>query len=201
MRTASSRELLHALREHEVDGDQRERLGRIPATREQDHVFVYADSAVAAARVRDLVGEAMERRGIVGALSVWRWHPIEERWEDAAMPMPATPQERAAEHERLTEAEDEESVRAGYAEWEVRVSLASHHDAIALAERLQGEGVSLQRHWRHVLIGARDEDEAAALVERVRAQAPADSEIVSEGVGRPIWEAMHPFAVFGGIAN
>ncbi len=201
MQTVSARELLHALREHRVEPGERDVLGRIPATREQESVFLYADSALAAARVRDLVAEAMRQRAIPGQVTVWRWHPLEERWEDAAMPMPSTAQERAEEHERLTELEDEESSVAGYAEWEVRVSLASHHDAIALAERLQGEGISLERHWRHLLIGARDEDEAAALAERVRGEAPEGSEIAAEGVGAPIWEAMHPFAVFGGIAN
>lgn len=200
MQTVSPRELLHALREHRVERGQRDVLGRIAATREQESVFLYADTALAAARVRDLAGEVMEQRGIAGQITVWRWHPLEERWEDAAMPMPATARARVEEHERLTEMEDEESSVAGYAEWEVRVSLAGHRDAIALAERLEGEGVSLERHWRHILIGARDEDEAAALAERVRGQAPEGSEITAEGVGVPIWEAMHPFAVFGGIA-
>ena len=37
--------------------------------------------------------------------------------------------------------------------------------------------------------------------ERVRSEAPAGSEVVADGNGMLIWQQMHPFAVFGGIAN
>jgi len=195
------RQLLAALREAHVDADGREALGRVAATHEQDHVFLYADSREVAERAGEVVQATMDERGIEGTLTVWRWHPLEERWEDASRALPSTAAERAAEHARLIEREDSESRQAGYAEWEVRVTLPTHHDAIALARRLHDEGTQVERRWRHLLLGAEDEEQAQALAERVRREAPAGSDVHAEGVGQPIWEAMHPFAVFGGIAN
>lgn len=193
--------LLRALRDAHVDGDGREALGRVAVTHEQDHIFLYTDTYESAVLVREAVQATMTELGVEGTLTLWRWHPLEERWEDAKRPLPVSEAERAAEHARLRAQEDEESRQAGYPEWEVRVTLPTHHDAIALAQTLQGEGIAVQRHWRHLLIGAEDEDRAQALAKRLRGEAPPGSEVHAEGVGQPIWESMHPFAVFGGIAN
>ncbi|HEY1689086.1 MAG TPA: hypothetical protein VGF95_09515 [Solirubrobacteraceae bacterium] len=201
VQTERPKQLLDALRETSVGAEERAVLGRVATTHEQDHVFIYTDSEQAAGTVRVAVEQALSASGIAGELSVWRWHPIEERWEDASTPLPTTPAEQDVERVRLQHDEDAESQAAGYPEWEVRVSLPSHHDAQALAQRLQGEGLALQRQWRHVILGAEDEAQAQALAARVRFEAPDGSEVVVEGAGLPAWEALHPFAVFGGIAN
>ena len=142
----------------------------------------YADSQDAAERTRAVVQEAMTQHGITGELSVRRWHPLEERWEDASVPLPASESERAVEHARLEEEETEESRRAGFAEWEVRVTCRLPGCA-RFAERLRGEGIPVNQRWRHLLVGANDEDDAAALAERLRTEAPAGSEILTEGSG------------------
>lgn len=201
VQTDQPKRLLQALRETRVEAHERDLLGRVAATHEQDHVFVYADSEAAAGTIRAAAQRALSAHGIAGELSVWRWHPLEERWEDASLPLPTTPGDEEAERRRLQQSEDAESGAAGYPEWEVRVSLPSHAEARALAERLQGEGLTLQRQWRHLILGAEDEAQAQALAARVRAETPRGSEVVVEGVGMPLWEALHPFAVFGGIAN
>jgi hypothetical protein len=193
------RRLLRALHEATVEESEREALGRVVASGEGEHVFLYADSEAAAFAVRDAVRRVMDEHGIDGALSLWRWHPLEERWEDATVPLPSTETQLEAEHERRIETEDEESGASRYAEFEVRVSLPTHHDAKELAERLQDEGIPSRRYWRHLLIGARDEDAAAVLAARVRSECPEGSETVVEAVGQPIWESMHPYAVFGGL--
>lgn len=191
--------LLDALKhvEKESNGD----LPRLAVTHSHDEVFLYADSQPAAEQGRAALQRALAAAGLDGTPSVTRWHPLEERWEDSAKPLPSTDAERAIEHQRLEEEETEESERAGYPEWEVRVSLPSHHDARALAERLGGEGIPVAQHWRHLLVGAEDEDNAAALAERIRSEAPTGSEIHTEGSGRPYWEMLHPFAYLGGIGN
>jgi hypothetical protein len=179
--------------------------GHVAVSHEEGHVFLYADSAEDAARARATVEAILSEKQILGKLSSWRWHPEEDRWEDAALALPSTPAEQAAEHERLEQEETEESEQAGYPEWEVRVSLPTHHDARAFAERLAGEGIPVQRHWRHLTLGTKDEDEARALAERLRAEAPQGSTFEVEGTAWQAWVALHnparPFALFGGLAQ
>jgi hypothetical protein len=194
-------ELLQALKAVERTEDAQGVLPRSAVTHEGEHVFIYTDSLQAAERAQAVVRETMSQRGLSGQVAVYRWHPLEERWEDASVPLPASASERAAEHARLEQHETEESEQAGIAEWEVRVTLPSHQDARAFAERLRAEGIPVNQRWRHLLIGANDEDDAAALAERIRAEAPAGSEIHSEGNGLPYWQMLHPYAILGGIAN
>jgi hypothetical protein len=192
--------LLKALHETQVERGEREALGRVAATHEGDHVFLYADSQSGAMMIRDAVQRVMEEHRIDGALSLWRWHPLEERWEDASAPLPSTDAQIAAEHERRIETEETESAQSPYAEFEVRVSLPSHHDAHALAQRLDSEGIPCRRYWRHLLIGAGDEDAAAALAARVRNEGPEGTQATVEAVGQPIFENLQrPYAIFGGL--
>lgn len=177
---------------------------RVAVTHEGGRVFLYADSKAAAERARELVRRAMGEAGLAGDLTLWRWHPLEERWEDASVPLPATEAERAAERARRDEQEDAESRAAGYPEWEVRITLPSLHDARAFASRLEDEGVPVLRRFRHVMAGADDEDAASALAERLRAEAPAGSEVQTMGSGGPAaWNIVRGparyFSVFGGL--
>ncbi len=192
--------LLEAIKalDHDDAGGE---LPRVAVTHEGEHVFLYADSLEAANRTGEAVHEAMSRHGISGEVGIYRWHPLEERWEDVAKPLPATESEQVAEHVRLEQHETEESEQAGIAEWEVRITLPNHRDARAFAERLRGEGIPVNQRWRHLLVGANDEDDAAALAERLRVEAPAGSEIHCEGSGLPYWQMLHPYAYLGGIAN
>ncbi len=201
-----ARELLGALEAHERDGG----VGspspeHIAVSHEEGHVFLYADSSEEAARARAAVEAVLSQTGISGQVSSWRWHPEEDRWEDASLALPIAPAEHAAEHERLEETETEESEQAGYPEWEVRVTLPTHHDARAFAERLAAEGIPVQRHWRHLTLGVNDEDDAHALAERLRSEAPQGSTLTVEGAAWPMWVAVNspsrPFAIFGGLAR
>jgi hypothetical protein len=201
-----ARELLGALEAHERDGGAgASSPEHIAVSHEEGHVFLYADSSEEAARARAAVEAVLSQTGISGQVSLWRWHPEEDRWEDATLALPSTPAEHAAEHERLEETETEESEQAGYPEWEVRVTLPTHHDARAFAERLAAEGIPVQRHWRHLTLGVNDEDDARALAERLRSEAPQGSTLTVEGAAWPMWVAVNspsrPFAIFGGLAR
>jgi hypothetical protein len=193
-------ELLKALRDVAQE-DAQGKLPRLAVTHEQEHVFLYTDSADAAERASTVVREAIARQGISGEVGVWRWHPLEERWEDISAPLPQSASERAAEHTHLEAHELEESKAAGFPEWEVRVTLPTHLQARTFAERLRAEGIPVNQRWRHLLVGANDEDAAAALAARLRTEAPADSEIHCEGSGLPYWQMLHPFSYLGGMAN
>ncbi|HXA53854.1 MAG TPA: hypothetical protein VNV37_03170, partial [Solirubrobacteraceae bacterium] len=194
-------ELLDALKAVQVADDARREQQRLAITHEGEHIFMYADSAEAAEQAREVVAQAMAEHAIAGEVSVMRWHPLEERWEDAAAPLPATDAERAAEHGRLEEIETEESEQLGEPEWEVYVTLPTHHDARAFAARLRGEGIPTKQLWHHLLVGANDEDDAAALAGRLRAEAPAGSQIHAQGNGMEYWRMLHPYAYLGGIGN
>jgi hypothetical protein len=202
VKAQAPREVLDALKAlHATDDARHHELPRLAITHEGDHVFLYADSADAAAHAREAVQQAMTQHSIAGDVSVLRWHPLEERWEDASTPLPSTEPERATEHARLEALETDESLRAHHAEWEVRITLPTHHDARAFAERLRGEGIPVKQLWRHLLVGANDEDDAAALARRLRAEAPEGNEITAEGNGLEYWRLLHPYAYLGGIAN
>ena len=85
----------------------------------------------------------------------------------------------------------------------MRVQCASHHDTVQLAHRLRSEGIPYLRRWRYVLIGATDEESAAALAERLSAEAPAGSTVTAEASLAAIdaETPANPFAVFGGLGG
>ena len=201
----AGRELMRALESAELPEDADRDLGRLAVSHERDHVFLYADSRAAAEQARSVVSRELAALDANGEVSLSRWHPLEERWEDASVALPATEAEQAAERDRLLQAESEESRSAGYPEWEVRVTLPTQGDARGFAERLEDEGIPVQRRWRHVMVGAVDEEQARALAERLAGEAPAGSELHVEGSGLPFWRMLHgpaqPFAVFGGLAQ
>jgi hypothetical protein len=201
VRAKAPGEVIDALKTVQIAYDAGRELPRLAITHEGEHVFLYADSAEAAEHAREVVEGAIAEHSIDGAVSVMRWHPLEDRWEDASAPLPATEVERSTEHARLEELETEESQEAGHAEWEVRITLPTHHDAQVFAERLRSEGIPVKQLWRHILVGANDEDDAAALAARLRTEAPAGSEIAAEGNGLEYWQLLHPYAYLGGIAN
>jgi hypothetical protein len=199
--TPEAHRLYEALKAIEHGHDAHGPLPRVVVTHDADDVFLYADALPDAERVRAVVQDTVSREGLDGAVELARWHPLEERWEDPTKPLPTGEAERVVEHERLEQHETAESQQAGYAEWEVRVTLPSRQDARALAERLRSEGIPVNQRWRHLLVGASDEDDAAALAQRLRGEAPQGSEVVCEGSGLPYWQMLHPFAYLGGLGN
>jgi hypothetical protein len=178
-------QLLDRLRRHEVGDEVVARLGgRVAVTTGNSHIFIYADGEAAAREAERVVQELCREHDFEAEVALHRWHPLEERWEDASVPLPQTEAARQAEYERLQQDEAEESQQTGLAEWEVRIELESHDEAAALADRLEAEGMNPVRRWRYVVVGANNEEEAGALAERLRGEAPAASTIdVEAGPG------------------
>jgi hypothetical protein len=174
-------QLVDRMQRHRVGDEVVARLGgRVVVSTGDSHVFVYADSEGAAREAVRIVQELSEGHELEAELAVHRWHPLEERWEDADVPLPQTDAERRAEHERLQQAEAEDSQQTGLAEWEVRVELDSHDQTVELADRLSAEGMEPVRRWTYLVVGANNEDEARALAARLRGEAPADAKITVE---------------------
>lgn len=195
------RRLVRGLHEHQVERDVRERLGeRLPVSASEDSVFVYAETEQQARRAADVLGAVLAEHSLTAQVTLTRWHPEEERWEDAAEPLPTTPEERAAERAVRTEREAQESAAEG-PQWEVRIDLDSRHESQALADRLAAEGLRPLRRWRHVFVSCATEDEARALSDRLRGEVPPGAGLIVEGTAADAWELTHPFAILGGIAG
>jgi hypothetical protein len=153
---------------------------RLPVSREEDTVFVYASSGQEAERARQVVEAELREAGLEARLvRIEHWLDDEDRWDDE----PEAP-----------DVEDEVASR-GYAPWEVRVDCASHDEADALADSLEAEGYEVLRRWTYLIVGASSREEADALAKRVHGEVEAGGELV--------WEVMpqNPFAVFGGLGG
>jgi hypothetical protein len=198
------RHLFSRLREHEVEDDARERLGKaVAVSADGDNVYVYADSGEAIHEAEGVIRALLEERGTEAEIEIHRWHELAQSWEDESVPLPQTEAERLAEHERLEAADEAESDRTGRALWEVRLVLPTHDETGELAEKLEAEGLSVIKRWNYLLVGAEDEDDARALAERLRAEAPEDATVEVEASSEMAQEVAppNPFAIFGGLAG
>jgi hypothetical protein len=197
--------VLQWLHELEVERAARRRLGdRVAVSGDSRTVFLYADTEVAAREAEQVVSALLAEHDLEpSSVAIDRWHAIEQRWEDARVPLPSTATERQAEHERLAADEAAESDATGVAAWEVRIELASHGDADELAARLEDEGMSVVRRSTFLLVGAANEDDARELAGRLAAESPPGAVVHVEPGGGQVWEAIpqNPFAVFGGLAG
>jgi len=169
---------------HEADEDARRRLGRSIAVGAGDsQIFLYAGTEVAARDAERVAREILARHGIQAEFALDRWHPIAEEWQNPDVAMPQTETERQAEHQRLEDAETAESVATGTAQWEARVEFPSHHEAVALADKLRSEGRTVIRRWKFLVVGANNEDDARALAEQIKREAPPDALVQAEHSG------------------
>jgi hypothetical protein len=200
-REDEARALVAWLREARLEPGERETLGdRVVVSRDGTRVFLYTDSDERARLVEAMVGARLGHPA-AARIELARWHPAEQRWEDASVPLPRTEEEWEAEHERLQAREAAESRASGRAEWEVRVELPSHEETVALAGRLESEGIPVVRRYTFLLVGAVNEDEARSLADRLAEEVPAGSRVEVEPGGQMVWEVAptNPFVVFGGL--
>jgi hypothetical protein len=159
------------LRAHDLDDDARRRLGSgVLVTRDGSRLFLYAASEPQAREAERVVRELADADGLTADIRVTRWHPVEEDWKDASLPLPATSDELAAEEAAHEAAEVEEARLEGQFDWNVVAHAASRDGAVELAERLRAEGVHVTRRFRYVVAGVPTEEQAEELAERIRAE-------------------------------
>ena len=170
------------LRGLDLDDDVRERLGgrNVIVTRDGSTVFVYTGAEAQAREAERIVREVLAEHGVSATISLTRWHPVEEVWTDASVPLPETDEERRTEYARRERAEAAEADAEGEFDWHVRAELPSRRDAIDLSEVLEDEGIPWTRGWRTVVAGALTHEAADELAERIRAEAPAGTEVTIE---------------------
>ncbi len=182
------------LRSLHLDDEARERLGdRVIVTRDGPRVFLYAGSEEQAREAEGVARELVAAEGLSGSVALTRWHPDEDAWKDASIPLPETDEQRAAEHQRHEQAAEAEPRSRWAYQWEVRVDLPTRHDTLELASRLGDEGIDARRHWKYLLVGAASEEQATELAERINGEAPEGSTVQVVTAGAP-----HPVFVFLG---
>ena len=164
---------------------RRELYGRAALGHDGNRVLAYADTRERAEAAQVALEALVAVEGLAASYELQRWHPKAERWEDADVPLPSGADgvtEETREGETADLALDyAEAKRTGVPEWEVRVSVPKHADAVALAKALGAGGIPTQRHWTYLLVGAFSEAEANLLAERIRREAPAGSNLRVEG--------------------
>jgi hypothetical protein len=177
-----------ALSEHEVEEDIRRQLDRTIAVSAGDsQIFLYAGTEIAATEAEQVARDMLAQHGIQAEFALHRWHPIEEQWESPDVAMPQTEADRQAEHQRLEDSETAESLAAGIGRWQARVEFPSHREAVALARKLESEGLAVVRRWKFVIVAADNEDDIRNLAGQIGREAPPDAVIRIEepGVGWP----------------
>jgi hypothetical protein len=167
----------------DLGSDEAKRLARelegrrLVVSRDDDLLFVYAETQAEAEGARRIVEAELADEGIEANVEVERWLADEERWSG----------------EPPQETWEQEEIERGFAPWEVRVELPSHGEADELADQLESEGFDVVRRWRYLIVGAASEEQARELAQRLHGQAEPGGELV--------WEVtpQNPFAFFGGL--
>ncbi len=198
-------ELLETVRTGGVRREASDALGdRVAVSRDEERLWIYAASAEDARAAGEAIVPLAEHHGlrIVERTTVERWHPEEERWEDASVPLPETKAEHEIEHARHVRHERHHSERSGVPEWEVLVTLPDEGIAQRWVGQLEAGGMEhLVRRGRHVMAGAPSEDDARDLADLLRTEAPEGAKLEVQGNGQSWWSTLHPFAVFGGLGG
>jgi hypothetical protein len=186
--------------EHDLEQSFHE---RVIVSQDGPVVFCYAGSREQAERVRDLASQLAQRHDWTIDTEIAQWHPVSEEWESPDAPRPASPADVEQERAMRVEDEREESLEEGYPEFEVRVQCLSRHDAGALSRRLDSENIPHVHRWSYLLVGATDEDNAQALAERLRGEAPEGCEVVVEMNRRSVYDhrPWNPFTLLGGLGG
>jgi hypothetical protein len=169
------------LRALDLDDEARERLGgRVLVTRDGSRLFLYAANEAQAREAAEIVRSLVNADELTAEIRVTRWHPVEEAWKDASIPLPRTPAEEEAEYAAREAAEGDEAEIEGEYDWPVVVHLPGRDEAAEVARRLEAEGEPVARRWRYVVVGVLTEERAEELAESLRAELPNDAEVSVE---------------------
>jgi hypothetical protein len=191
--------LLDSAREHRVARESRERLtGPAVVTVDEGRLFAYTESEAQAREAERILCDLAAERGLGARATVTRWHPEEQRWEPVGDALPRTAVEHEAERATRDAEQAAEAAERRYAEWEVRVELADHDQAAALAARLASEGLPVVCRSRYVVVAASSEDEATSVADRIRTEAPGALQVVAEGSAAVAMDEVNPFSVISG---
>ena len=106
-----------------------------------------------------------------------RWHPVEEEWKDASLPLPVTPAEEGAEYAAREAAEAEEAKREGEFDWHVVDPPPRAWNGRRACGRATSGGARTASPLAYVTVGVLTEERAQELLERLQAQLPEDADV------------------------
>jgi len=173
--------LAERLRELDLDDEARARLGQsVVVSRDGSRVFLYAANEVQSREAERVIRDLVARDNLSAEISASRWHPVEQTWKDASIPLPSSPDSIEDERERRENAEEQEAERTGSWNWHLRVELPHRSDAIDLAGRLEPEGHPVHRRWRYVTVDLATEEAARELADRLADSLPDGAELTVE---------------------
>jgi hypothetical protein len=153
---------------------------RLAVSRDDDVLYVYADSPAQAEQASRIVEAELAEQGLAArSARIERWLHEQERWS-------GEPPQKTWEQQEL---------ERGFAPWEVRVETSSRDAAEQLAGDLERDGFTVIRRYRYLIVGAASEEQARELARRLHGEAEPGGELV--------WEVapQNPFAVFGGLGG
>jgi hypothetical protein len=157
------------LRALDLDDDARERLGRrVIVTRDGSKLFLYTTTEAEANEAARVVQELAAADRLTPEIRTTRWHPVEEAWEDASVPLPRTETER----EREFEQREAQAEATGDYDWYVHVRAPDRTAADDLERRLRDRDFSVERRWRYLTIGAASQEQAEEIAATVRDELP-----------------------------
>jgi hypothetical protein len=161
------------LRAHSLDDEARKRLGgRVVVTRDGPRVFLYAGSEAEAREAEAVARELVAKDDLSAGISLTRWHPVAEEWQDATTPLPATEAEEREETREKEAHEYAEAMEEGSYDWLVKAELPSRDAAAELEDQLRAEGLPVHRRWRYVTVDVLTEEQANELGTRLGQQTP-----------------------------
>jgi hypothetical protein len=179
------------LRSADLDDEARERLGRrVIVTRDGSKLFLYTTTGEEAEEASRMVQELARADGLTAEVRTTRWHPDEEAWRDASVPLPRTEEEREDERERLEERERAEVAAGESYDWHVHVRAPDRGAAMELEQQLRARGLHVERRWRFLTIDVLTEDDAWEIAEQLQTQVPQDDVEVE-----PTMDVPSPFFV------
>jgi DNA-binding Lrp family transcriptional regulator len=157
------------LRALDLDDDARKRLGRrVIVTRDGSKLFLYTTTEAEATEAARVVQELAAADRLTAEIHTTRWHPVEEAWEDASVPLPSTD----ADRERELEKREEDAEATGDYDWYVHVRAPDRGAADELERRLRDSDFSVERRWRYLTIGAASEEQAEEITATIRDELP-----------------------------
>jgi hypothetical protein len=172
--------LTERLRAADLDDEARARLGeRVVVSRDGSRIFLYAATESQSREAEQVIRDLVARHDLSAKISATRWHPIEQTWQDASIPLPTTAESIEEERTSREAAEERDAERAGWT-FHVRVELPHRGDAVDLASELESEGHKVHRRWRYVTVDLATEDAAQELADRLADGLPEGSELSVE---------------------
>jgi hypothetical protein len=173
--------LSERLRALDLDDDARERLGRrVIVSRDGSRVFLYAATEAQSREAETVIRDLAARENLSAEISTSRWHPIQQAWKDASMPLPTSPESIDDERERREDADEREAERTGSWNWHVRLELPHRGDAVDLADELEAEGLRVHRRWRYLTVDLATEETARQLADRLAESIPDGTDVTVE---------------------